>query len=165
MGENLLGAIGSFTDHLADAAAAAAELQEPSSSPSREDKEASERGTDAVSSRAVYFDILGWTMLSYPDSAAAVLHHLPGLIALGLPLLLLSSLSTSFVPPPSRSGKFDGGRRKDSNAAARSGSMVEAYRVYFGAAMRTLASVLLAVAMPAALGALRVVVSGRPMVW
>ncbi|GAX75969.1 hypothetical protein CEUSTIGMA_g3412.t1 [Chlamydomonas eustigma] len=78
MGENLLGAITSFTDYLTDHPSEAAQPEH-------------------VTERAVYFDILGLVMVSYRDRLAVMLHNVPATIALGLPLIAHSSNTHSLT--------------------------------------------------------------------
>jgi len=97
-----------------------------------------------VQERAAYFDLLGCIMVSYRDKLAQVLHNVPLALALGLPLL---------VPAAATKG------RKNMP------SLAAAYRAMLGGAARTLASVLLAVLLPVVGGVVRVLATGKPMIW
>ncbi|KAG1676079.1 hypothetical protein FOA52_014944 [Chlamydomonas sp. UWO 241] len=84
-----------------------------------------------------YFDVLGLTMISYRDSLGHKLHNIPALLSLSLPLLSLRG----------------------------SGGLAAEYQRLFGGAARAALSLLLAVALPAGLGAVRVALSGVSLVW
>ena len=74
-------------------------------------------------------------MLTYTDSWAKLLHSLPAMLALGLPLLAQASPYST-------------------------GGVGKAYGVLAVGTMRTLCSILLAVGLPALLGACRTLLSG-----
>ncbi|KAJ9518718.1 hypothetical protein QJQ45_018697 [Haematococcus lacustris] len=120
MGEALLGGVGSLSVALAQR--------------SRINLSAEQQAVQAQE-RAVYWDILGYAMVTYSEDLADRLHTVVAVLLLVNPLQAL----------------LQGQRR-------------EAFRVVLGAA-RTALSIVLAVVCPASLGALRVMLLGRPMVW
>mmetsp|Transcript_32483 Transcript_32483/g.82526 ORF Transcript_32483/g.82526 Transcript_32483/m.82526 type:complete len:974 (-) Transcript_32483:185-3106(-) len=129
---------------------------------------------EAAFERAVYWDVLGYFMVTYADHVADTLHNVP------LALILLMPLASSLLFPSSSSSPAASKAKKDaapgtpaaaSAAAAAAGgrgmfrSPAQVYVGVLGAAARTLCSIILAVAAPALLGAARTLISGTPMIW
>ena len=97
-------------------------------------------------------------MVYYHDDVARVLHTLPAALVLGLPLLLQLFQAEGSAGKGKRKPR---GRKAGGPSHATSGPLAAAYRALAEATGRTLCGILLAVGLPALLGAGRTLASGQ----
>ena len=102
-------------------------------------------------------------MVYYHDDVARVLHTLPAALVLGLPLLLQlfpAGMGSSGAGSGNRKRK-PRGRKAGGPFHATLGPLAAAYVALTEATGRTLCGIVLAVGLPALLGACRTLISGR----
>lgn len=177
MGDALLGGVLSLSEELAHRQATA----DVRSSEGQTAEAAAEHERAGALERAVYWDVLGLFMVVYPDHLADVYHNVP------LALILLAPLVSHLLgsgPSPTPTASKKGSKQLNGNpnvaapkgsngtaaaaataataaATAQSDSLTTLYCRLFGASLRTMCSMVLAIVCAAGLGAARAAISGE----